>query len=681
LLSKFRALLQGGPAGVCLLLAVALVGLLAHFLHTTFGLGGAGLDAVFNNWVYNVVFVAAALVCLCRGVLVTASRGAWRAIGAGLLSWALGDIYWTLFFSNSETVPYPSPADALYLSAYLALSAGIVMLLRPRLPRFQTSLWMDGLIGALAAAAVGAAFLYPAIKEATTGSTAAIVTNLMYPLNDLVLLALLVGGLALTGWRPGRKFALIAAGLTVLVIADSVFLYQSATGSYKEGTWLDSLWLASALAVAAAAWSPRSRPAAAPLEGLRLVAMPTLFAVVALGVAAYGEFGPLNRLAGVLAIAALAVVIVRFVLTFHANEKLVEAVTYEAMTDQLTQLGNRRRLIRDLTAVIDHPNGRPSHVLAIFDLDGFKNYNDSFGHPAGDRLLVRMSATLSATMSDLGGAYRLGGDEFCVLAPTTHESPGLIVARAMLALSAEGEGFKIEASSGYVRIPEETDDALSALRLADERLYREKSRHPSSAKNQIRDVLLNVLHEREPQLTEGVLGAGQLAHSLGRIAGLDEKELDVAVRAAELHEIGKAAIPDEVLLKPGPLSELEWELMSKYTVIGERMLDGVPALQPVGRVIRATGERWDGSGYPDGLSGEEIPLAARVVSICAAFHAMTSTRPHRSRLDVQDALEELRRRAGSQFDPNLIDDFCGWVFPTAGKAPVSHRRERLREPS
>jgi two-component system cell cycle response regulator len=652
-----------GPRGMRVLLYVLFGGLLAHVLHTTFGLGGSGLDSAFNDWVYNCVFMGAALGCLARGIVVHAERKAWLAIGAGLVSWGLGDIYWTLFLADRETIPYPSLADAFYLCEYPCIYVGILFLLRARVPRFHPSLWLDGAIGALAVAALGSALLYPAIRTGTEGDAATVATNLAYPLGDVLLLSFLVGALALTGWRPGRSWILIACGLTASTIADSTFLYQAATGGYSEGTWLDSMWLAGAFLVACAAWAPRGATVTVSLEGLRLVAIPSAFAFLALGLDAYGEFRPFPHLAGTLATAALIVVAVRMILTFHDNQSLLRASTREAVTDQLTRLGNRRQLLQDLSRVTGK-QGHPPHVFAIFDLDGFKAYNDSFGHPTGDALLARLGDSLAMAAKEVGGAaYRLGGDEFCVLASTSHAAAESIVSRTLEALSEEGEGFTIGASFGAVALPEEADTPAQVLHIADQRLYGQKGRRASSAVRQTRDVLVRTLGEREPQLGESLQGIGQLALALGKAVALDAEALDAATRAVELHDIGKVAVPDKILYKPGPLSEREWELMREYPLISERILNAAPAMAPVASLVRSVQERWDGTGYPEHLTGEQIPLAARVVSLCAAFHAMTSPRPYRRALSEDQALRELRHYAGSQFDPALVEVFCEWVYP------------------
>ncbi len=348
------------------------------------------------------------------------------------------------------------------------------------------------------------------------------------------------------------------------------------------------------------------------------------------------------------------------------NRQLVADSRVESRTDPLTGLGNRRRLLEDLTDML--ALGSRAHVLALFDLDGFKAYNDSFGHTAGDSLLRRLAQNLEAAVARDGLAYRLGGDEFCILTPVK-AGGGEPIAAASAALSEQGAGFAVRSSWGAVFLPSETSDAVEALSLADRRMYGQKSRRPRSPERQTRNVLLRALHERSPAIGDHLQGVAPLAVALGQAAHLTHEELDEIARASELHDIGKIGVPDGILRKRGPLNQAEWSLMRTHTLIGERILASAPAMAPVARLVRSTHERWDGTGYPDGLALEEIPLGSRVIAICDAFVAMTQHRPWRTTLSHEEALAELRACAGTQFDPQLVETFCTKVYSALFLSP------------
>jgi diguanylate cyclase (GGDEF)-like protein len=328
-----------------------------------------------------------------------------------------------------------------------------------------------------------------------------------------------------------------------------------------------------------------------------------------------------------------------------------------AMIDSLTELPNRRQLMADLERLADGGYSEPI-LLAMLDLDGFKVYNDTFGHHAGDALLARLGQRLAHAVSatECGRAYRLGGDEFCLLVPAATANPSACINRAASALSERGEGFEVGCSSGSVALPEEATEPARALQLADKRMYIQKDGGRRSAAAQVSDVLLRTLEARNPDLVAHLNVVADLSEAVSVELGLSADEVAEVRQAAELHDVGKMAIPDEILLKVAPLDEDEWKFMYAHTVIGERILSGVPTLGRVALLVRSSHERIDGLGYPDGLAGDAIPFGARIIFGCDAFHAMTSSRPYAPIPSTEnEALAELRRCAGAQFDQGVVD--------------------------
>ena len=640
-----------------ILLGLIGAGILLHGLHTAVGLGGAGSEDFFTDSLYIAVLAASSLVCLLRGMLVAQERWAWIAFGLGLGLWAAGDAYWS-------ATPVPdnqlSSADYLYLGGYPAVYAGIALLVRARVARFGSSMWLDGAIGALAAAALGTTLLAPVLADLGAPDTTDALVDMAYPVGDILLLSFVVGAIAIVGVTAGRRdWLLIAGGLTVSGIADGAYLYQNATSGYVEGTFLDTLWLIAAGLIALAACSGAGRSAWAEANVNRSLFFPSLFAIIAVALQVHDLTRPLSPLAAGLATATLAVVVLRLFVAFSENSRLLATVRRDSITDALTGLGNRRKLLTDLQASLDSGGSPDGTAFAIFDLDGFKAYNDSYGHGAGDLLLNRLGRNLAAAVKPFGMAYRLGGDEFCVIVSAAEDGKlDSILAAASTALSEEGEGFSITCSRGAVRIPHEAHEPTQTLRLADRRMYAEKGRRIDSAGRQTRNVLMSVLREREPELGDHLQGVAKLSVELGRRLAFPAEDLDILGRAAELHDIGKMAIPDEILHKPGPLNQQEWALLRTHTLVGERILDAAPAMGPVARLVRWTHERWDGRGYPDGLAGDDVPIGARIIFVCDAFDAMTSQRTYKPKIEVEEAIAELRANAGTQFDPMIVELLC-----------------------
>jgi diguanylate cyclase (GGDEF)-like protein/PAS domain S-box-containing protein len=339
----------------------------------------------------------------------------------------------------------------------------------------------------------------------------------------------------------------------------------------------------------------------------------------------------------------------------HKQREQAELNEYQATHDALTGLGNRRKVYADVEHALRAPGGR-SFALGLFDLDGFKAYNDAFGHPAGDALLARLGHRLPAAIGAAATAYRMGGDEFCVF--TWAEDPVQVIEDARLALCDRGDGFSIRCSRGLVLVPAEARELEGALQLADERLYADKRTSRVSESRQVRDALVQLIAEQRHDPIASSVDVAELAEATALELGLAGDDVATTRTAAELRDIGKIALPQAILEKPGSLDREEWAFVRGHSVIGERIIAAAPALAQVAPIVRASHERPDGTGYPDGLRGEEIPIGARIVAVVDAFDAMVSSRPHNERLSVQDATAEIVRCAGTQFDETVVAAFA-----------------------
>jgi two-component system, cell cycle response regulator len=658
------------PAWIRGALGALAIMVLVHLGHSVLANGRGSTDRLFDDWLYDAVMVGCAAVCLARGLTIATAKAAWLWLGFSLSCDAVAEV----LSSISESLA-PDIQRELYLCFYLGAYVAIVLLGRRRIRHLRASLWLDGLSGMLAVGALGCIALFAPVLVATHGGAVDAAFNLAYPLADVLLIAVVVGLLAVAGWRVDRPFGFIATGFAVTAVADGIYLYEVAHGTYAVGTPLDTLWLLGAFILACAAWQPDGERVRETHSPAVIMAAPVIAGVIAVAVLAAGNAEGAGGLSVWLAGAALLAVLLRLVATSAENIRLIASSSELANHDALTGLGNRRALFEDLESAVAAATSSKPKLLLLFDLNGFKHYNDTFGHPAGDALLQRLGHKLAERASPDGLTYRLGGDEFCVLTEVRSD-PVELGAGLADALLESGEHFTIGACYGEVLLGSEAHSIDEALHVADERLYAQKMlsarRSPS---REWRDVLLGLMRERDPELDTHVQEVADLALGLGRQLGLATEDLTNLVAAAELHDIGKAAIPDAILDKTAALDNEERAFIERHTIIGERILASAPSLRPIAAIVRATHERYDGFGYPDRLSGEQIPLAARIIAICDAYQAMTSNRSYHDAMTEQQACEELSRRAGSQFDPEIARLFlAGRVgFDQAGVGPqVGH---------
>jgi two-component system cell cycle response regulator len=617
---------------------------------------GSISDVAFQCGLTVLLLTGAGLV-LARGVLHAPWRRGWLALGVAVSVGMTG---------NALTGWVPLGADvpdvlaiALGATAFVLSVVGLAFMLVDRPSRLPLSAALDGMTGALVAQAVIAVILLAPVKGELQNGFDVVV--LLYPLADALLMGLVAAVVAHGGWRLDF-WTVSLAGLVALTIGDSGALATSLVGPYVHGGAADLGWLGGTWLLATAAWSPQPRHA--PERWVRS-AVPVVLGAVALAILVVIAFSP-DPLIPALACAAgaLAVVVARLAITLRDNDRMLHVARSESSTDALTGLGNRRQLMADLESVLPVATLDEPSALALFDLNGFKDYNDTYGHPAGDALLAALGTELAAAGDEIGTAYRMGGDEFCILVAPGAVDHDAIAERAATALSAGTRAFRVTAAHGIVLIPTEASSASEALRRADMRMYEHKAGGRTGSRNQVTHALMLAIDERDHALRCHGEEVQELASRVATGLGLSETEADAVRLGALLHDVGKLAIPDRILNKPGALDEHEWEFMRRHTLIGQRILEGAPALSDVARLVRASHERFDGNGYPDGLRGAEIPLGARIIAVCDAFDAMTTQRPYRAAVPVPAAIAELRHGAGTQFDPDVVAAFAA-AFETS----------------
>ena len=317
-------------------------------------------------------------------------------------------------------------------------------------------------------------------------------------------------------------------------------------------------------------------------------------------------------------------------------------------TDQETGLPDGQQLLGDLERRTPEP-----FALELLAFRAPEGVEEPFLLADDPSLAARVGEALHTTAQIAGGdAYRLGATIYALVTPAG-AGPG-----AQHRLSAAAPSLGGSLVNARVDIPREVMPGRAALELGMDRLRARSGVHPLSPARQSRDVLLQLLAGRD------VSGAGArrphvAAHAVAvaRRLGLSLEQIDVLVRAAELQDVGKLVLPDSVLTKSGSLTPEEWEIVRGHPIAGERIIAAAPALGPVARLVRSCYERFDGSGYPDALHGDEIPLGARIIAVCVAYDAMTSKRPYREPLTPAAAVAELQACAGRQFDPQVVAAF------------------------
>ncbi len=381
--------------------------------------------------------------------------------------------------------------------------------------------------------------------------------------------------------------------------------------------------------------------------------------------------------------AALAGPLVAISLYQRSTHRALSAMRL-ALTDPLTGLGNHRHFHERLQRELATADGEDVLVsLCFLDIDDFKHINDRFGHPTGDRILSLVGAQLRQG----GESFRLGGDEFAILLPGSDERTALAIAQSIVARICDAElgaVGTITVSAGVATFPHHGRERDSLIRLADSALYWAKehgknqvrlAHSESSERTEARRVasgidniapfraaaaLARAVDSRDTYTGSHSDRVATLASQLAEQLGLTTDEAELIRLAAGLHDLGKLAMPEEILRKPTALSDAERLVLERHPEIGHRMLQSL-GVEAIADWVLHHHERWDGTGYPNQLAGEEIPLGARVIFVADAFDAMTSNRLYSKARTQDDALLEVERCSGTQFDPDVVHAFLSVV--------------------
>ncbi|MEU4445573.1 diguanylate cyclase [Actinosynnema sp. NPDC050801] len=605
-------------------------------------------------------------------------RAPWIVLGVAQLVAALADATFYASHYVLDDTSYPSYADIFYLGHYPIAVTGVLMLIRRRRAGRDLPSLLDAVSLTVAAGLLSWVFV---IGPQTRLGTPVLVemVSLAYPVMDLVLLLVSLR-LLLGDGRRDVSFVLLAFWLAATLTADTVYVLQRLDGSYEAGNFLDAIWLAGKVAFGACALHPSTRRMAQAVDvpGLRL-SWPRL-AVLSCGALIGPTLLLLQNAQGVRrdvpVIAAGCAVL--FALTATRLAGLAVDQRRLAITDSLTRLRSRRYFEARLADEVARARraGSPLGVV-ILDVDRFKSINDRFGHPAGDRVLVEVADRLQAVSGPGRVLARYGGEEFALIA-TGVDAENLSrlaerlrhgVSHHPIAVSGR-RSVTVTLSAGTAAFAPHYGTASALVSAADRALYLAKDlgrdravAGGTSLTEHREDVAVDYLNQVADLVDLRVASPGrslaiaEWARTVAEHLKRDPAEVHNAHRAGRLLDVGMIVLPDDLLTESGPLTDQQWHLLHEHPDSGARMVGVLPDHGEVAEVIRQHHERWDGAGYPAGLTRDAIRVEARILSVCDAWAAMRADRPHRRALTHEQAVRELRSGRGARFDPHLVDVF------------------------
>ena len=619
-------------------------------------------------------------------------RSAWFC-GLGICNYTLEQCF--LSYPDFRHHPLPLPSvlvDIVSLASYPLLLLGIWLLpRRPLALSSQIRISLDAMMVMVSAVTFSWYFVLGPTLLTTHLPLKSRIIAVGYLLMDLLLVACVL----LLGVRTAHRrsvLVLFTSGLLITVVADTFFSYLSLRGTFQSGTLIDICWSFGFMLIGVGVYTSQQP---APLAATTRDRLPPLWksllpyallpAVAVLVLYTEQAAGPAILRHGVFwgALALISLVIGRQVLALLENRELNRRTEALATTDPLTGLCNHRAFHTKLAEAARVGRGGERFAVAVLDLDNFKFFNDAYGHAAGDDVLRQVTSALRLNALPEDTLGRFGGDEFALILPLlttagTRQGLSSDTLRRCLETALDGLFFQppgslsaipLTISVGVALFPDDAGSSLEVLELADRRLMYAKTGGGSDnpADTLYHDLALSL--SGFPMLNALVTAVDNkdrytrrhsedvLTYSL-QIA--DCLHLNTETRrtlqiAALLHDVGKIGVPDRVLRKPGALTDEEYQSVQQHPAMGAAIVGAVPGFEGTLETVRHHHERWDGGGYPDGLSGTETPFLARLVAVADAFSAMTTDRPYRKGMERGKALRILEEGAGTQWDPECVE--------------------------
>jgi len=461
----------------------ALLGMLVALsaAHALFGLGGHSLGQLLRDRAASAIYVIVAAMVAWRALRSTSHSRSWILFAAGISLYAGGNVLWAAHYEALASPPIPSVCDVLWLSLYPCCYVAIIGLARVREHRVSARIWLDALVAGSGTAAIGTAIVLHPVLRSLSGGTGAVITELAYPVCDVLLAVLIVSVLALRGWRMDRMWSTLGAGFIVLAVADCMYALQVADGAAAASDLTNLAYEIGVALLALGAWQPGTRFKAAGRPGSAVLGVPAAFTLGALGLLFYDHFTRLDPVALALALLTVIAAFARTGLAFRDVRSLAET-RLQAITDDLTNMPNRRHFLDRLHREIASARAAGTGVvLLLVDLDHFKELNDTLGHDAGDRLICQVGERLRGVTGAGELAARLGGDEFGVLlceaagAGNAERVAHRIRDAIAEPFSLDGLSLRVTASVGIALYPDHAGDGEQLMQHADVAMYEAKA--------------------------------------------------------------------------------------------------------------------------------------------------------------------------------------------------------------